>query len=58
MVYLMGRVTQREANRATDVVTKTPGVLRLVRVLEIVSEEELARIVPPRQPAEKNKPSN
>ena len=58
VVYLMGRVTQREANRATDVVTKTPGVLRLVRVLEIVSEEELARIVPPRQPAEKNKPSN
>jgi osmotically-inducible protein OsmY len=58
VVYLMGRVTQREAKRATDVIIKTSGVLRLVRVLEIVSEEELARIVPPRQPAEKNKPSN
>jgi osmotically-inducible protein OsmY len=45
-VYLMGRVTQREANRATDVVAGTSGVQRVVRILEIVSEEELARMVP------------
>jgi osmotically-inducible protein OsmY len=45
-VYLMGRVTQREANRATEVVAGTSGVQRVVRILEIVSEEELARMVP------------
>jgi osmotically-inducible protein OsmY len=47
--YLMGRVTQREFNRATEIVTKTPGVQRVVRVLEIISEEELQRLLP--QPA-------
>jgi len=45
-VYLLGRVTQREANRATDVVRSVQGVQRVVRVLEIISEEELARLTP------------
>jgi osmotically-inducible protein OsmY len=43
-VYLMGRVTQREADRATDIARNTSGVQRVVRVLEIISEEELARL--------------
>jgi osmotically-inducible protein OsmY len=47
--YLMGRVTQREASRATDIARTTPGVQRVVRVLEIISEEELQRLLP--QPA-------
>lgn len=42
--YLMGRVTQREADRATEVVRATPGVQKVIRLLEIISEEELARI--------------
>jgi len=46
-VYLMGRVTQREANRATEVVSGTSGVQRVVRILEIISEDELARMAPP-----------
>ncbi|MCV0441133.1 MAG: BON domain-containing protein [Hydrogenophaga sp.] len=41
-VYLMGRVTQREADRATDIARNTPSVSRVVRVLEIISEQELA----------------
>ncbi len=45
-VYLMGRVTQREANRVADVVRGVSGVKRVVRVLEIISEEELQRLVP------------
>jgi osmotically-inducible protein OsmY len=45
--YVMGRVTQRESTRATEVITAQSGVQRLVRVLEIISEEELARLVPP-----------
>jgi osmotically-inducible protein OsmY len=43
-VYLMGRVTQREADRATEVVRGTPGVQKVVRLLEIISEQELQRI--------------
>jgi osmotically-inducible protein OsmY len=45
-VYLMGRVTQREANRATEVVSGTSGVQRVVRILEIISEDELANMLP------------
>lgn len=45
-VYLMGRVTQREADYATQVARNTQGVRRVVRVLEIISDEELARMAP------------
>lgn len=48
-VYLMGRVSQREANRATDIARGVTDVRKVVRVFEIVSEEELRRIAP--QPA-------
>ena len=47
--YLMGRVTQREANRATDIARATDGVQKVVRVLEVISEDELANLLP--QPA-------
>ena len=40
----MGRVTQREADKATEVARNISGVTRVVRVLEIISEEELRRI--------------
>jgi osmotically-inducible protein OsmY len=45
--YMMGRVTQREAKRATDIISGTSGVQRVVRVLEIISDEELTRLQPP-----------
>ena len=44
--YLMGRVTQREADRATHVVRGTSGVQKVVRIFEIISEDELARLLP------------
>ncbi len=44
--YLMGRVTQREADRATEVARSTPGVQKVVRVLEIISEDELTNMLP------------
>ncbi|WP_439115553.1 BON domain-containing protein [Hydrogenophaga sp.] len=50
-VYLMGRLTQREADRATEITRNTQGVQRVVRVLEIISEEELARLLPQPAPA-------
>jgi osmotically-inducible protein OsmY len=42
-VYVMGRVTEREAKRGTEVISGTSGVQRVVRLLEIISEEELAQ---------------
>ncbi len=45
-VFMMGRVSQREANKATEVVRSQQGVQKVVRVLEIISEEELKRIQP------------
>ena len=45
-VYMMGRVTQREADRATQIARSTTGVKRVVRVLDIISEAELARMLP------------
>jgi len=53
--YLMGRVTQREANRATDVTRSTSGVKKVVRVLEIMSEEELQSLQPKPAPVEVKK---
>ena len=50
-VYLMGRVTQDEAARATTIARNTQGVQRVVRVLEIITPEELARIQPAPAPA-------
>jgi osmotically-inducible protein OsmY len=42
-VYVMGRVTQREAKRATEIISATSGVQKVVRILETITEEELAR---------------
>ncbi len=47
--YLMGRVTQREADRATEVARTTSGVQKVVKVFEIISEDELRQLQP--QPA-------
>ena len=40
-VYLMGRVTPREADRATNIARQIPGVQRVVRVFEVMSPEEM-----------------
>ncbi|HEY0858926.1 MAG TPA: BON domain-containing protein [Albitalea sp.] len=45
-VYLMGRVTEREANRAVEITRGVSGVQRVVRVLEILTEQELADLAP------------
>jgi osmotically-inducible protein OsmY len=46
VVYLMGRVTEREAAMATERARGISGVLKVVRVFEIVTEAELAEIQP------------
>lgn len=45
-VYLLGRVTEAEAARAADLASRVPGVVKVVRVFELISEEELARMLP------------
>jgi osmotically-inducible protein OsmY len=45
-VYLMGRVTEREANRATELARAVSGVQKVVRVFEVVTEQELADSAP------------
>ena len=45
-VYLMGRVTEREAYRATEVARGVSGVVKVVRVFEILTEAELADTQP------------
>jgi osmotically-inducible protein OsmY len=52
-VYVMGRVTQREANSATNVIRNVGGVNKVVRLFEIISEEELSNMLPPPPSAEK-----
>jgi osmotically-inducible protein OsmY len=53
IVYLMGRVTEREAERASELTRSISGVHKVVRVVEVVTEAELAQIDPrnaPKQP--------
>jgi osmotically-inducible protein OsmY len=46
VVYMMGRVTAREADYATNIVRGQSGVQKVVRVLEVISEDELKQLVP------------
>ena len=50
--YLMGRVTEREAARATDLARRIAGVQKVVRVFNIVSDAELAGGRPAKVPAQ------
>jgi osmotically-inducible protein OsmY len=43
-VYLMGLVTQREGDAATEVARTTSGVQKVVRVFEYISEDEAKRL--------------
>ena len=40
----MGRVTEREATRATELARGVSGVQKVVRVFEILTEAELAAL--------------
>jgi len=51
VVYLMGRVTEREANRGTEIARGVSGVRKVVKVFDVVSESELAGTAPASAPA-------
>jgi osmotically-inducible protein OsmY len=42
VVYLMGLATRRETDRATDIIRGVSGVQKVVRVVEVVTDAELA----------------
>ncbi len=44
--YLMGRVSQREADRATEIARATSGVRKVVRIFETVGDDELKQLLP------------
>ena len=44
IVYLMGRVTQREGDRAAEIARGTSGVAKVVKVFDYITEEELAAL--------------
>jgi osmotically-inducible protein OsmY len=41
VVYLMGRVTQREADRGTEIARSVSGVVKVVRSFELMTEDEV-----------------
>ena len=45
-VYLMGRVTEREANRAVEIARGVSGVTKVVKLFEIITEQQLADMAP------------
>lgn len=44
VIYLMGRVTEREAQRGAEIARSVSGVQKVVRVFEILTEAELAAL--------------
>ncbi|SEA68093.1 BON domain-containing protein [Variovorax sp. YR216] len=44
VVYLMGIATRTETDRATDVARGTSGVKKVVRMVEVISDQELANL--------------
>lgn len=56
IVYLMGLVTEREAKRAAEIARGQSGVQKVVRVFEILTEAELANLLPKAPPAPASAP--
>ena len=52
VVYLMGRVTAREAARISDLVRGVSGVQKVVRVFEILTEQEAQNLPSTNRPAQ------
>ena len=44
VVYLMGRVTAKELAQATEAASSVPGVQRVVRLFDTISQQELDRL--------------
>ncbi|MDE2402590.1 MAG: BON domain-containing protein [Burkholderiales bacterium] len=56
-VYLMGLVTEREGTRAAELAASVSGVHKVVKVLHLLTEDELARKLPAPAPVTSSAPS-
>lgn len=45
-VYLMGMVTEREATRGAEIASGVSGVTKVIKVFQLITEDELARRTP------------
>lgn len=57
VVYLMGIVTPRESKRAAEIARGVNDVTKVVRLFEVISEEELAAMKPEPAPVTEDKSS-
>jgi osmotically-inducible protein OsmY len=48
IVYLMGRVTEREGQLAADIARGVSGVQKVIKIFEYISEDELRTMQPPK----------
>jgi osmotically-inducible protein OsmY len=53
VVYLMGRVTQREGARAAELARNVGGVLKVVKVFDYITEDELKQMTAIQAPPDK-----
>jgi osmotically-inducible protein OsmY len=51
VIFLMGRVTEREAARGAELAASVSGVQKVVRVFELLTEQQLAELGRSAQPA-------
>ena len=51
VIFLMGRVTEREAARGAELASSVSGVKKVVRVLELLTEQQLGELGRAAQPA-------
>jgi osmotically-inducible protein OsmY len=56
IVYMMGRVSEREATRGSDLARAVPGVQKVVRVFEVLTEQELSALGPATAPTSASSP--
>lgn len=56
-VYLMGLVTQAEADAAVEIARTTGGVLRVIRVFEVISDEQARQLDKQQPPRQENRPA-
>ena len=57
VVYLMGIVTPRESKRAAEIARGVNDVTKVVRLFEVISEDELASMTPKAAPVTEDKAS-
>jgi len=51
IVYLQGKVTQREGERAAEIASSVGGVTKVIKLLDYITEDELKQLITTSSPA-------